>query len=115
MNNTSNDVKQTLARSVLYWSSKHRKYHHILIELLVPRLVNGTKERNNPVRIDSEQALISLLKLKDPESDMYKVALKYLNEGASQAMQDTVAKIKKSFGKFNDYKEEEFDDTLVMS
>ena len=112
MNNANNDVKQAVATSSIFWSHKRFEFPNLILRCLVPLLVNGAKEKNSAVRVNSEQALICLLKLKDPESPVYLKCLSVLDSGAVESLQDCMAKIKKTIAKF-EYKEDEFDDTLI--
>lgn len=113
MNHSHNDVKQTVATSTIFWSQTRKEIPSSLLRSIVPMLVNGTKEKNTMVRVHSEQALITLLRLKAPESGIYQKCLDALDLGAVQSLEDCVVKIKKNLGKI-DFKEEEFDDTLLF-
>lgn len=104
-------MKQSVAVSTIFWSNRRDDFPVILIRSLVPLLVNGTKEKNTAVRVNSEQALIAMLKLKEADSSVYQKCLKTLDSGASGSLQDCVTKMKKAIAK-SDIKEEEFDDTL---
>lgn len=74
MNNTSNDVKQLLAKVSIYLARTvpPEKMAPELLKLLLPTLVNGTKERNTYVKANSEIALIAVLKLKEGD-EMHQV------------------------------------------
>lgn len=67
MNNSSNDVKQLLARVCLHLAKTvpPEKMAPELLKLLLPMLVNGTKEKNGYVKANSEIALIAVLRLKE--------------------------------------------------
>lgn len=70
MNNTYNEVKQLLAR-VLFHLAKvipTEKFPSDFLRVVLPTLVNGTKEKNVYVKANSEIALIAILKLKDGDS-----------------------------------------------
>ena len=113
MNHANNEVKEVVTSSTIFWSQNKQDIPEQVLQIMVPHLVNGTKEKNSAVRISSEQALIELLKLKqDKESAIYQKCLKVIGSGAMESLQDCVAKIKKNMGKIH-YKEEEFDDTLI--
>lgn len=67
MNHTNNDVKQLLAR-VCTMLGKYVPPENMapeFIKLLLPTLVNGTKEKNGYVKANSEIALISVLRLRN--------------------------------------------------
>jgi hypothetical protein len=112
MNNQSNDVKQTVALASTYWSHKRSDFPILIFKSIVPTLVNGTKEKNSAVRVYSEQALIAMLKLKEADSAVYQKCLKTLDTGAAEALQDSVARLKKTIAKC-DLKDEEFDETML--
>lgn len=74
MNNSSNDVKQLLARVCLHLAKvvPTEKMAPELLKLLLPMLVNGTKEKNGYVKANSEIALIAVMKLKEGD-EMHQV------------------------------------------
>lgn len=78
INNNSNEVKQLLAKVSFYLAKKvpHEKLSPELLKLLLPTLVNGTKERNVYVKANSEIALIAILRLKEGDV-MYQVNYLY--------------------------------------
>lgn len=67
MNNSNNEVKQLLARVCIHLAKLIPPDHMApdLLKLLLPTLVNGTKEKNSYVKANSEIALIAVLKLKE--------------------------------------------------
>ena len=112
MNNASNDVKQAVAVSTTFWSHKRTEFPTLILRSIVPQLVNGTKEKNSAVRVNSEQALVAMLKLKEENSSVMQKCLKTLDSGAAESLQDCIAKMKKVIAKC-DLKEDEFDETLL--
>lgn len=70
MNNNNNDVKQLLARVCIHLAKTvpEEKMSPDLLKLLLPTLVNGTKEKNGYVKANSELALIAVLRLKDGDA-----------------------------------------------
>lgn len=77
MNNINNEVKQLLAKVSFHLAKKVPQEKILsleLLKLLLPTLVNGTKEKNVYVKANSEIALIALLKLKDGDT-MYQVCI----------------------------------------
>lgn len=76
MNNNSNEVKQLLAKVSFHLAKKipQEKLSPELLKLLLPTLVNGTKEKNVYVKANSEIALIAILKLKDGDA-MFQVCI----------------------------------------
>lgn len=67
MNNNNNEVKQLLAKVCFHLAKKipQEKLSPELLKLLLPTLVNGTKEKNVYVKANSEIALIAILRLKE--------------------------------------------------
>lgn len=67
MNHNSNEVKQLLARvcTHLAKSVPQEKMDPVLLKMLLPTLVNGTKEKNSYVKANSEIALITVLRLRE--------------------------------------------------
>jgi hypothetical protein len=66
MNHSSNEVKQLLATvcSMLAKTVPPQQMAPELLRLLIPMLVNGTKEKNSYVKASSEFALVSVLRLR---------------------------------------------------
>jgi hypothetical protein len=66
MNHSSNEVKQLLATvcSMLAKTVPPQQMAPELLRLLIPMLVNGTKEKNSYVKANSEFALVSVLRLR---------------------------------------------------
>ncbi|XP_074026538.1 lethal (3) 80Fj [Leptinotarsa decemlineata] len=114
MNNNSNDVKQLLARVSFHLAKiiPPEKMSSDLLKLLLPTLVNGTKEKNIYVKANSEIALIAILRLKDGDT-MYQRCLGILDLGAREALSDVVSKVLKKILSQPEGKEEELDDTLL--
>lgn len=76
MNNNSNEVKQLLARVCIHLAKTvpPDQLAPELLKLLLPMLVNGTKEKNGYVKANSEIALIAVLRLKEGD-EMHNVNL----------------------------------------
>ena len=71
MKRESNDVKALSAQCVTYVTqSCDSRLDDVTIRLLVPALVNGTKERNTLVKSNSELALVSLLRMRSGDSTL---------------------------------------------
>lgn len=70
MNSSSNDAKQLLARVCINLAKvvSVDKMSNDLLRLLLPTLVNGTKEKNMYVKANSELALIAVLRLKEGDA-----------------------------------------------
>lgn len=79
MNNANNDVKQLLARVCVHLarSVPANKMAPELLKLLLPMLVNGTKEKNGYVKANSESALIAVLRLKEGD-EVHQVRILFL-------------------------------------
>lgn len=77
MNNNNNEVKQLLAKVSFYLAKKipQEQLSPELLKLLLPTLVNGTKEKNVYVKANSEIALIAVLRLKEGDT-MFQVSTK---------------------------------------
>ncbi|CAG9865117.1 unnamed protein product [Phyllotreta striolata] len=114
MNNNSNDVKQLLARVSFYLAKviPEENLSTDLLKLLLPTLVNGTKEKNVYVKANSEIALIAVLRLKDGDN-MFQKCLGILDAGARESLSDVVSKVLKKILSQPEGKEEELDDTLL--
>ncbi|OTF74341.1 GCN1-like protein [Euroglyphus maynei] len=116
MNHQRNEVKQAMNQGTIFWANRfpiNKEIPDQILLLMVPQLVNGTKEKNTSVRAFAEQALISLLKLRERNSPILEKCLKIIGSGAAESLQECVAKIKKNILK-NEFKEEEFDETLIF-
>ncbi len=68
----SNDVKG-LAAQIVSYLSKSCTLPAETLRTLVPMLVNGTKEKNTVVKVNSELALVSALRLRDASDNTYQV------------------------------------------
>ncbi|XP_044271833.1 eIF-2-alpha kinase activator GCN1 [Tribolium madens] len=114
MNNNNNDVKQLLARVCIHLAKTvpQEKMSSDLLKLLLPTLVNGTKEKNGYVKANSELALIAVLRLKDGDA-MQQRCLSILDVGARESLADVVSKVLKKIMSQTEGKEEELDDTLL--
>ncbi len=65
MKHESNDVKALTALSISFVAScSPTPLDGDVMRILVPMLVNGTKEKNTLVKTNSEQALVVLLKIR---------------------------------------------------
>ncbi|KAK5645447.1 hypothetical protein RI129_006747 [Pyrocoelia pectoralis] len=114
MNNSSNDVKQLLAKVSIHLARTipSEKMTTELLKLLLPALVNGTKEKNSYVKANSEIALIAVLQLKEGDS-MHQKCLKILDVGARESLSDVVSKVLRKIMNQPEGKEEDLDDTLL--
>lgn len=80
MNHGSNEVKQLLARvcSMLAKTVPPQQMAPELLRLLIPMLVNGTKEKNSYVKANSEFALVSVLRLRQGDETQQVSHLSYI-------------------------------------
>lgn len=78
MNHSSNEVKQLVSRVCSYLARRHDKNTFVpeLLRVILPMLVNGTKEKNSYVKADSEIALVAVLRLRQGE-DMLQVSITF--------------------------------------
>lgn len=110
MNKESIEIKKAVTSSTIFLAQQSKRIPNELLQLLVPHLVNGTKENNRFVRIESEKALAILLKLNVDNSKIYQQCLDCMSTGAVESLQDCVAKIRKNITKIDFAEEEAFDD-----
>ena len=116
MNHQSNDVKQMVATISTFWAKIQGEeiLSADLLKLLLPMLVNGTKEKNSTVRSFSETALVGVLHLRNKE-DKKKTneCLQVLPSGSRDALQDVMNKVLNRVANQPEGKEEVIDDTVV--
>lgn len=113
MNHSSNEVKQCIANSSVYTARSAGKPLPLLfLKALVPLLVNGTKEKNSIVKACSEQALVSVLRLRF-EDDLVQSLCTVLEKGARDSLQDCITKVLKKISSQPEPKEENFDETII--
>lgn len=114
MNNNSNDVKQLLARVCFHLAKviPQEKLTPDFLKVVLPTLVNGTKEKNVYVKANSEIALIAILRLKEGDTKFQK-CLAILDLGARESLSDVVNKVLKKILHQPEGKDEEIDDTLL--
>ncbi|KRF82708.1 stalled ribosome sensor GCN1 [Drosophila virilis] len=113
MNHSSNDVKQLVAKSCIHLAKNLSpdQIHLDVLKILVPTLVNGTKEKNGYVKSNSELALISILRLRSDETT-FKKTCEVLETGAKDSLSDVVSKLLKRVTVHAAVKEEDLDETL---
>ena len=113
MNHSSNEVKlATVSSSVFLAKNVEAGLPIPFLKSLVPLLVNGTKEMNTMVKTGSEQALISVLRLRK-EDDLVGRLTSALDPGPQESLQDCIQKTLRRVMSQAEPKEEEFDDTLT--
>ncbi|XP_043189397.1 eIF-2-alpha kinase activator GCN1-like isoform X4 [Amphibalanus amphitrite] len=93
INNNSNEVKQLSAQVVeLLAVSREQPLPAELARLVIPMLVNGTKEKNTVVRTCAESALVAVLRLKEGEATQEEM-LAMLDSGARDSLQEVISKV----------------------
>ncbi|KAF2363096.1 HEAT repeat [Trinorchestia longiramus] len=98
INNPNNDVKQSMCRSVQFLcESLPKKLNEgaqlpkDAAKLLIPSLVNGTKEKNQVVKSAAEMALVALLLMKDGDTGAQKI-VSSLEGGVKEALTDCISR-----------------------
>lgn len=114
MNHASNEVKQILAKVCTYLAKvvPAEKTHAEFLRLLIPMLVNGTKEKNGYVKSNSEIALIAILRLRAGD-ETHQKCLQILDAGARDSLTEVVSKVLRKVALLPAGKEEELDDTIL--
>jgi len=115
MNHQSNDVKQMVAVISHFWAKNQtdQLLPEDLLKVLLPMLVNGTKEKNSSVRSFSESALVSVLHLRNNDKKNSQQCLQILPSGARDALQDVMTKVLQKVANQPEGKDEIIDDTIV--
>lgn len=114
MNHSSNEVKQATAAASIYLARTCTVLPFELLRSLVPMLVNGTKEKNTMVKANSEQALVSVLRLRVEGNTTSSDLTASLDPGPREALQDCISKVLKRTLSQAEPREEEFDETLSV-
>ncbi|XP_049938173.1 eIF-2-alpha kinase activator GCN1 [Schistocerca serialis cubense] len=114
MNHSSNEVKQLLAKvcSSLAKNVPPQQMAPEFLKLIIPMLVNGTKEKNSYVKANSEFALVSVLRLRHGD-EMQQRCLNLLDVGARESLSDVISKVLRKVANQPEGKEEDLDDTLI--
>lgn len=114
MNHASNEVKQLLAKVCTYLAKvvPADKTPAEFLRLLIPMLVNGTKEKNGYVKSNSEIALIAILRLRSGD-ETHQKCLQILDAGARDSLTEVVSKVLRKVAMLPAGKEEELDDTIL--
>lgn len=114
MNHASNEVKQLLAKVCSYLAKvvPAEKTPAEFLRLLIPMLVNGTKEKNGYVKSNSEIALIAILRLRTGD-ETHQSCLQILDAGARDSLTEVVSKVLRKVAQLPAGKEEELDDTIL--
>ncbi|XKL63854.1 hypothetical protein PGB90_006218 [Kerria lacca] len=113
INHVNNDVKQLLAKVCSFLARSVPELAPEFLKLIVPMLVNGTKEKNSFVKANCEFSLITVLKLREGDT-VHQECMKILDVGARESLNDVVTKVLKRLANTQfDGKEEDLDETLL--
>ncbi|XP_065077571.1 stalled ribosome sensor GCN1 [Ochlerotatus camptorhynchus] len=114
MNHMSNEVKQLLAKTCIYLAKTVpvEKTAPEYLRLVIPMLVNGTKEKNGYVKSNSEIALVYVLRLREGD-DVHQKCIALLEPGARDSLSEVVSKVLRKVALQPVGKEEELDDTIL--
>ncbi|XP_077995202.1 stalled ribosome sensor GCN1-like [Glandiceps talaboti] len=112
MNHSSNDIKVSAAQMIHYVTRESSTPLDMsVIKPLVIVLVSSAKERNTMVQASSEQALVSLLKLREGD-DLFQTVLKELNTIPSENLNEISKRLHKVANQPM-MPEDEIDNTLL--
>lgn len=114
LNHGSNEVKLLVAQTSHFLG---RRVDFMLpadfLKVLLPQLVNGTKEKNTAVRSACEAALVALLRLRVANDDTHQQCVNLLDPGARESLSEVIAKVLRKLASQPESKEEELDATIV--
>ncbi|XP_071447058.1 stalled ribosome sensor GCN1 [Hetaerina americana] len=116
MNHSSNEVKQLVARVCCFLArsmTTGQPMYPDLLRLVLPTLVNGTKEKNTVVKANSEFALVAVLRLREPGDDTLQICMNVLDLGARESLSDVIQKVLRKVANQPEGKDEELDDTIL--
>ncbi|KAG8223949.1 hypothetical protein J437_LFUL003757 [Ladona fulva] len=116
MNHASNEVKQLVARVCCFLARSMpsgKVMYPDLLRLVLPTLVNGTKEKNTVVKANSEFALVAVLRLREPGDDTLQMCMNVLDLGARESLSDVIQKVLRKVANQPEGKDEELDDTIL--
>jgi predicted transcriptional regulator len=116
LNNSNNEIKICVAYSSSFIAKNYEAKPSLPISLLrtlIPLLVNGTKEKNSVVKLNSEQALVHILKLKKGD-EVVNDLMSQLDEGPKQSLEQCLSKTLRRVTQQSDRDETgDFDETLL--
>lgn len=111
LNHAANEVKQLVAQAS-HFLARHSNciLPPELLRVLLPQLVNGTKEKNTAVRSACEVALVAVLRLRYDEEQQ---CVNLLDPGARESLSEVIAKSLRKMASQPEPKEEDLDATIV--
>jgi len=93
MKNDSNDVKQLVAQVINFIAHSYEEpLDNSILKLLIPSLVNGTKEKNTTVKSCCESALAIILHLQNGDK-ILKDVLSIFEPGMKESLNEVASKI----------------------
>lgn len=117
LNHSNNEIKTCLAFSVSFVAKSYspQTLPVSMLKILVPLLVNGSKEKNSVVKSNSEQALITILKLRQGDETVNDL-LSQLDEGPRVSLENCISKTLRRVASSPAPKDEkeDFDETLLI-
>merc|ERR1719414_1257964 len=118
MNHSSNDVKLLVTAMATHLTKSAVAAGDILpapefLRVLLPMLVNGTKEKNSAVKSSSETALVAVMAMRRG-GEGQKKCLALLDSGAKDALSDVISKVLQRVANQPEGKEETIDNTVLV-
>ncbi|CAH1802155.1 unnamed protein product [Owenia fusiformis] len=116
MKNESNDVKQLTSQVMTYIAlSKDEGLPVSALKIMVPCLVNGTKEKNTVVKSTAETASVAILRINKQQAGdtTLKTCLSSLDPGMREALNEVVGKVHHKQTAQPTGRDEDIDDTLL--
>lgn len=118
MNDQNNDVKHTLAVSLSYLGrlAPVKPMPMFLVKMFVPTLINGSREKTTPVKLNSEQALVNCLLLDEGE-EFYQICVDSFEVGQRESLKDTYARVLKRVASSSEWNRDiqDYDDTKLAA
>ncbi|XP_055374977.1 eIF-2-alpha kinase activator GCN1 [Condylostylus longicornis] len=112
MNHESNEIKQLVAKTCSFLAKSTESIPLDILKVIIPMLVNGTKEKNVYVKCNSEIALVAILRLRSGD-ELFQNCLQIMDAGARESLNEVVVKVLRKVMTQPTGKEEEYDTTLI--
>jgi len=117
LNHSNNEIKTCVAQSASFVAKNYNPntLPSSMLKILVPLLVNGTKEKNSIVKSNSEQSLITILKLRIND-EIVNNLMKDLDEGPRTSLELCLQKTLRRVASIAEPKDDgnDFDETLLI-